>query len=85
MECNHIILPEGSILMNVLQVVEFMDESGEVWKMDLSQSLDGGEMALGKSLELIEWARALASSSMVADLVHDYVWGGDDEEEGIEA
>lgn len=75
-------LPEGAVVLNVLHIVEYMDaEDGEIYKEDFSHASDGSDLAMGKAFELIEWARSFTVSSMIAEMVHDYVFPGEDEDE----
>ncbi|AEJ92224.1 hypothetical protein SEA_YEET_161 [Mycobacterium phage Yeet] len=64
-------IPEGAVVMNVLTVVEYMTEDGEIWKGDFSHDSAGNEMDHGKLLELCEWARMIRSMSIMADMIHD--------------
>lgn len=81
-------IPAGAVVLNVLHVVEYMDTDGTIYKQDFSHTNDSqkSELALGKSFELIEWARALTTSSLYMDMIHDYAYGedDDDEDEGVE-
>lgn len=78
-------LPEGAVVLNVLHVVEYMDPDNEgIYKADYSHESDGSQLGMGKALELIEWARAFTISEMIADMVHDYVFGGEEGEEDVE-
>lgn len=74
-------IPDDAILMNVLHIAEYMDSAGEIYKVDLSHDSSGEELLLGKAMELCEWARAIHTAPLIADLVHDFVFGDDDGDE----
>lgn len=74
-------LPKGAAILNTLHVVEYLDPDDDaVYKMDLSCGGNGKDMDLGKQLEMIEWARAFALSDLLADMVHERIFGDGDEE-----
>ncbi len=74
-------LPEGAVVLNVLHIVEYMAPDGQIYKQDFSTASDDGDLELGKSFELIEWARAFTTTSMLMEMVHDYCHCEDEEEE----
>lgn len=69
------LIPENSVILNVVRVVEYMDEDGVIQKQDLSYGSDGEEVPVGKALELVEWCRAFTLSGMymemLTELIHD--------------
>lgn len=75
-------LPPTVIILNVLHVVEYIDPMDDkIYRVDLSRDNRGEDLPMGKQLELIEWARSFAISPLIAEMVHDYVHGeleGDD-------
>lgn len=73
-------VPEDAVVLSQLHIVEFMDSAGELWKADLSCDESGNELPLAKALELSEWAKAIHTAPMIADIVHSYVFGEEDEE-----
>lgn len=77
-------LPEGVVILNELHIVEYMDPDGEIYKQDFSRSGDDGDLSAGKAFELAEWARAITIAPMVAELVHDFVFGEGDEDDEAE-
>lgn len=80
-------VPETAVILNQLNIVEFIDsDDGEIYKLDLSCGGDGEELPTSKYFELAEWARMMATAPVIADMVHDYIFGGDDDEdETVEA
>jgi hypothetical protein len=76
------LIPEGSVVLNVLRIVEYMVPSGEIFRHDLSYSSDGEDLDPGSASQLIAWAQAFNIFPMIAPMIHDYVYG--DEEEGVE-
>lgn len=73
-------IPPGAVVLNQLHIVEYLDPTDEeIYKIDLSAGADGSDLGMGKSLELIEWARSFTVSPLIADMVHEYVFGGDGE------
>lgn len=74
-------IPEGSVVLNVLTIVEYMDPDGTVMKADFSHAGDDRDLGIGKAFELIGYAQAFTTSSMYVDLIHDHVWSEDDEED----
>lgn len=73
-------VPEKAVILNQLNIVEFLDpDDGEIYKLDLSCGGDGEELATSKYFELAEWARMMATAPIIADLVHDYVFGEDED------
>jgi hypothetical protein len=72
-------IPADAVILNVLRIVEFMGADGEIYRQDLSCSSDGEDLSMGKSLELSEWARMFTVSPMLGELVHDYVFGEDED------
>lgn len=74
-------VPENAIVLNQLHIVEFLDPDGDIYKIDLSVGGDGEELPTSKYYELAEWARMMASAPIIADMVHDYVFGDDDGDE----
>lgn len=79
--CN-LDIPAGAVVLNQLHVVEYLDPNGEIYKTDLSIGGDTRDLEMGKALELIEWARSFTVSPLIAEMVHDYVFGEEDGEEG---
>lgn len=78
-------IPNNAVILNQLHIVEYINaEDGEIYKVDMSAAGDGGEIAMGKSLELAEWAKAFTISPMIAEIVHDFVYGDDDTGDGDE-
>ena len=81
-------IPDNAVVLNTLNIVEYLDpEDGDIYKVDLSYGSDGDDLPTGKYLELAEWARMIASAPILADMIHDYVFGDDDdgnEEENAE-
>lgn len=75
-------IPDKAVVLNILHIVEYLDPNGEIYKTDLSVGGDGRDLDIGKQLELIEWARSFAVSPLIAEMVHDYVFGDEDGEEG---
>ena len=73
-------VPEGALVLNQLHIVEYIDTDGELYKMDLSYSRDGGDLSSGKYFELCEWARMMAAAPLLADMVRDHVYYEEDEE-----
>ncbi len=79
-------IPAGSVVLNVLHVVEYMAPDGQIYKQDFSHDATGdGDLELGKSFELIEWARAFTTTSMLMEMVHDYCHCEDDGEDEVDA
>lgn len=75
------LIPENSVILNVVRVVEFMDEEGVIQKLDLSYGSDGEEVSVGKSLELIEWCRAFTLSGIYMEMLTEFIHDACDEEE----
>lgn len=72
-------LPDGAIVLSELRVIEFLDpEDGDIYVTDLSRGADGEDLPVGKALQLAEWARGYASLPMLAEMVHDFVYGEDE-------
>lgn len=62
--------------------MEYLDDEGELWKIDLSCGGDGNDLATSKQLELAEWARMMTIAPIISDMVGSYLFG--DEEDGGE-
>jgi hypothetical protein len=74
--------PPGAMVLNQLCVVEYIDPNdSEIYKMDLSHSRDGDDLETSKYFELAEWARMFATAPLLAELVHDHVYGEDEDDE----
>lgn len=71
-------IPQDAVILNTLAIVEYLGSDGEIYKQDLSCAGDGDELSVGKAFELLEWGRAMTISPIIADMVHDYVFGDDD-------
>lgn len=74
-------IPEDSIILNVLRVVEYMVPDGRIFKQDLSYSSDGEDLDTGKASELVMFASVVASFPLLADMLHDYVYGEEGEDD----
>lgn len=77
-ECG---LPSSALVLNVLHVVEYMDDKGEIWKIDLSHDNGGEEISAGKAFELSEWAKMFHQAEILGEMVRDYVFGCDDDDD----
>lgn len=73
-------LPKDAVILNELHIVEYMTDEGTFWD-DVSRAGDGDDLTFGKALELIERARAIQITPLIADVLHEYVFEGDDEDE----
>lgn len=74
-------IPDNAVILNQLHIVEFLDPNdGDIYKLDLSTGGDGDDLPTSKYYELAEWARMMASAPIIADMVADYVYGGDDDD-----
>lgn len=72
-------IPDNAVVLNTLNIVEYLDpEDGDIYKVDLSCGSDGDDLPTGKYYELAEWARMIASAPFIAEMVHDYIFEGDD-------
>lgn len=82
-------IPEKAIVTGVLHVVEYIDEQGDTWKIDLSNDGSGSELSTAKYIELSEWGRMIATAPVLAEmvhsLIHDYVYGEGDDEDAADA
>lgn len=75
-------VPKSAIILNQLHIVEYFDVvDEEIYRMDLSSGSDGEDIAMGKQLELVEWARSFAVTPLIAELVHEYVFGESEDED----
>lgn len=76
-------VPENAVVLNQLHIIEFLDPDDEdIYKIDLSCGGDGEDLPTSKYFELAEWARMMATAPLIAEMVHDYVFGpGDDDGE----
>lgn len=75
-ECTCV--PQDAVVLRELHIMEYMDAEGEIWKVDLSHNGSDGELPLGDVLELAEWAKAVATAPMIADIVHSFLTRDDD-------
>lgn len=75
------LIPKEAVILNVVRVVEYLTPDGHIEKVDLSYASDGNDLDVGKSLELIEWARAFTLSSMYMEMIHEFISEPDDEED----
>ncbi|AEK09556.1 hypothetical protein LITTLEE_177 [Mycobacterium phage LittleE] len=73
-ECDCGGIPEGAVVLRELRIVEFLNpEDGEIYKIDLSHDGSDNELPLGGMLELAEWAKSMAISPLIADLVYQFM------------
>lgn len=80
-ECTCYGVPEDAIILRELHVVEFLNPADDaVYKVDFSHNGSGEDLPLGDVLELAEWIKAVAISPMIAGLIHEYVWSGEEED-----
>lgn len=63
------ILPEGSVLVSSLLVVEYMAPDGHLYTESEAYDTAGEELDFAKTLELLEFAKAKAVAPMLAQLV----------------
>ncbi len=77
-EC--VCVPQDAVVLRELHILEYMDGEGEIWKVDLSHNGSDGDLPLGDVLELAEWAKAVATAPMIADLVHSFIQAGEDDD-----
>lgn len=79
-ECG---IPDNAIILSQLHIIEYIDpEDGSIFKIDLSCDGTGeNELSTAKYFEMIEWARMLAQAPILADMVRDYVYEEDEDEE----
>jgi hypothetical protein len=73
-------IPDNAVVLNVLHIVEYLDPDGDIYKLDISVGGDGDDLPTGKYMELAEWARMIATAPIIAEMVHDYVFGSDDDD-----
>ncbi|QRY51773.1 hypothetical protein [Mycolicibacterium septicum] len=59
--------------MNVLEIVEYMDTDGGIYRVDFSRDSAGQELDHGKLLELCSYAQMMAEAPIMADLVYGYI------------
>ena len=58
-------LPEGAVILNRIELVEYIDADGEHLTSDLYWSADGDTMPLMKKLGLLEQAKVAACIPMI--------------------
>jgi hypothetical protein len=73
-------LPESCVLLNNIQIFEYLDEDSEVSKFAVFEGSDGSEMPLDRILLLLEWAKALALAPLTAQLIADSICTCEDED-----
>jgi hypothetical protein len=66
------ILPKGSVRVATITVVEYMTKDGEIFTESEAFDTANEELALGKTLELLEVARAKAIAPTLAHEVAQY-------------
>ena len=78
-ECTCI--PENAMIIAECRIVEYMDDSGETWKADLSHDGSGGPLDPDKLNALTMWAQQVYSIPMLANLMHAMYCPDDEDEE----
>ena len=74
--------PPDAVILRRLELIEFVDpRDDEVYRMDLSHDASGCELDLADTIEMLEWARMIATAPMIASMAADMVAGIDEEEE----
>ncbi|MBB3752504.1 hypothetical protein FHT44_005016 [Mycolicibacterium sp. BK634] len=74
-------LPPDAVVTAVLTVVEYIDANGQLWKADFSEDGSGEELEFGKTVELCEWVKMVHQLPVLVDMIHDYVYGDEGEED----
>lgn len=75
------LIPDNAVVLNVLRVVEYMDADGDISVQDLSYTSDDSPITPSAAASLIAWANAFNLFPMIAPMIHDYVYEGDEEDE----
>lgn len=72
---------ENAVILRELRLVEVMEENGEIFKIDLSHNGADGPLPFSDMLEMCEWVKAISTSEIVADLVHQRLFGEEEDED----
>lgn len=76
-ECG---IPEGAVVINRVEIVEYMTSDGQLHTVDFSHDSSGEEIDHGKLLEMIEWCRMLYQAPILADMIMGYMQNFEDDE-----
>lgn len=67
-------LGDGDVILRELRILEVLSaEDGEIYKIDWSNDGSGNPLEMADVLELAEFAKAMATAPLVADLVFGYM------------
>lgn len=58
-------LPDGAVVLNRIEIVEYLDADGEYLTADLYWTVDGDIMPLTKKIGLLEQAKVAACIPMI--------------------
>lgn len=73
------LLPDGSVMLSNVLIVEYMAEDGNIYTESECYDSAGEELGLPKLLELLEFARGKGVAPMLAQLVGFYLLEDADE------
>ena len=77
-------LPDKAVVLNVLHIVEYLNENGGIYKLDLSHGADKSDLSTGKGFELAGYANMISMFPYLAEMIHDHCGYDDDEDDGQE-
>lgn len=73
-------LPKSCVLLNRIEIIEYLGEDGEIQKFEVSETSDGSEMPLDRALLLLEWCKAKHLAPMIAGIIAEDICDFDDED-----